>query len=354
MTEKGSDCSLAEGYFESALEKFSNLATTSGGVVSRRISLAGRTVRIQVSSGAMEQVIMPALSHLVDCGGGEPDLRVCAWDSESTGVAALRPGWSVADYRQEGYVVGFNDDRFHTAMQFDPVALRMMDKKRKIALYWTPAASKLPYLEIAAPLRPLLHEWLRSIGMITVHGGAVGLPDGGCFVVGSSGRGKSNLSLACLDSELFYAGDDSCFLSQSPHWAVHSLYCTGRIAAGDVSRHPHLRGAISNSDRLDTEKALFFLNERFGARLIRRMPLRAMVLPRVVGEGPTKIVPVSAAVAQRTVALSAIELSRWMSGRDTLLKVGRLLRDIPCYEVQLGASMAEVPVALARFLNGFR
>ena len=109
----------------------------------------------------------------------------------------------------------------------------------------------------------------------------------------------------------------------------------------------------SNPDRLDREKALFYLNERFADRLIREMPLRAVVLPRVVGQGASKIVPVSPAAAQQAIALSTIELSRW-TGRDTLIAVAELLRDLPCYEVQVGASVDEVPVLLAQLLNDLR
>ena len=212
---------------------------------------------------------------------------------------------------------------------------------------------KLPHWENGCPLRSLLHEWLRRIGLVAVHGGAVGRADGGVFLAGAGGQGKSNVALACLNSDLLYASDDFCFLSQSPHWTVHSLYCTGKIAAGDLVRHPHLRGAESNPDRLDGEKALFLLNEKFGDRLIRKMPLRAVVLPRVIAQGPSRIVLASPVTAQKAIALSTIVLFRW-AGRDTLIKTAELLRDLPCYEVQVGASVDEVPGLLAQLLNDLR
>ena len=319
----------------------------------RHITLAGRTVRIEVSAGAMERAILPAFAHLACPEVHEPDLVLCAWDSESTATLPLSPDWAVGDYRAEGFISGFNDFRFHTATQFDPVILRMLDMERRRALYWTHSASNLPYWEIGAPLRPLLHEWLRRIGLVAVHGGAVGQADGGVFLAGAGGQGKSNVALACLNSDLRYASDDFCFLSQSPHWTVHSLYCTGKIAAGDLVRHPHLRGAESNRDRLDCEKALFFLNEKFGDRLIRKMPLRAVVLPRVIAQVPSRIVQVAPVIAQKAIALSTIELFR-LSGRDMLFKVAELVRDLPCYEVQMGASIDEVPGLLAQLLNDLR
>jgi hypothetical protein len=343
----------AERFLASALQQFRNLAASPGVTVSRQISLAGRTVRLEVSAGAMERAILPALAHLAEPGTHEPDLVLYAWDSESTGAPWLEPGWSLNDYRPEGYVSGFNDSRFHTAMQLDPLVLRVLDMARGRGLYWTPAARKIPYWDVSSPLRPLLQAWMKRIGLVGVHGGAVGLADGGLFLAGAGGRGKSNVALACLNSELFYASDDFCFLSQSPHWCVHSLYCTGKIAGADLVRHPHLRGAESNPDRLDREKAVFFLNEKFGDRLIRAMPLRAIVLPRVIARGPSEIVPISPAVAQGAIAISMIEFSRWV-GKDTLMKAAELVRDLPCYELQVGASISEVPALLANLLNDLR
>ena len=353
MADISSGESRAERFFESALQQFRRLAASPGATVLRQLTLAGRVVWIEVSTGAMERAIMPGLSHLTDPEAREPDLVLCAWDSKSTASPALSPGWGVEDYRREGFIAGFNDCRFHTAAQFDPIIFRMLDMKRRRALYWTPSALKLPYWEIGAPLRPLLHEWLRRVGMVVVHGGAVGRADGGLFLAGAGGQGKSNVALACLNSELLYASDDFCFLSQSPHWTVHSLYCTGKIATGDLARHPHLRGAESNPDRLDGEKALFFLSEKFSDRLIREMPLRAIVLPRVIAQGPSEIVPASPATAQKAIAMSTIGVTRW-TGRDTLIKVAELLRTLPCYELQVGASISEVPVLLARLLSNLR
>jgi hypothetical protein len=353
MTHAGSDKSRPEAYFEAAFQQFHDLAAVAGAVVARQVSLAGRTVRIEVSAGPMECAVLPPFSHLADHQGSEADLVLCAWDSESTAAPGLSPGWRNEDYRREGYISGFNDDRFHTALQYDPIILRILDMKRHQAAYWTSSALKLPYWEIAAPLRPLLHEWLKRIGLVAVHGGAVGREDGGVFLAGAGGRGKSNVALACLNSELFYASDDFCFLSKSPRWTIHSLYCTGKIAAGDLVRHPHLLGSVSNPDRLDREKALFFLSEKFGNRLIREMPLRAIVLPHVIAHGRSEIVPISVAVAQKEIALSTIELSKW-AGSNTLIKVSELLRDLPAYELRLGESIEDVPPLLVKLLNEFR
>jgi hypothetical protein len=353
MADMSSGEQRAEIFYDSAFRRFDELAASSGAILQQHISLAGRIVRIEISAGAMERAVMPALAHLIVPEVAEPDLVLCVWDSESTGAPPMSPGWGPEDYRREGYISGFNDARFHTGMQFEPIILRMIDMERRRAMYWTADALQLPYWEIGAPLRPLLHEWLQRVGMVAIHGGAVGRADGGVFLAGAGGQGKSNVALACLNSDLLYASDDFCFLSQSPEWTAHSLYCTGKMAAGDLVRHPYLRGVESNPDRLDREKALFFLNEKFADRLIRQMPLRAIVLPRVIAQGPSKIVPVASTIAHKAIAMSTIELSRWTGGH-TLRKVSELLRERPCYELCVGASIDEVPPLLDELLNEIR
>jgi len=340
----------AEIFFDSTLQRFRDLEASPGATVSRHIALAGRTIRIEVSAGAMERAIMSGLAHLVCPPRSEPDLTIFAWDSASTGTPPISPGWRPDEYGREGFVNGFNDDRYHTATRFDPIILRMLDMERRQAIYWIRAASTFPVWELGAPMRPLLHEWLRRIGLVAVHGGAVGRADGGVFLAGAGGQGKSNIALACLNSELFYASDDFCVLSRSPDWIVHSLYCTGKVAEGDLVRHPYLHDQVSNPHQLDDEKALFFLNDKFGDRIVRAMPLRAIVLPRVVGRGQSALAPADPAVALKTIALSTFELSRW-TGPETFAKVSELVRDLPCYELQVGGALPDVPVLLARLLD---
>jgi hypothetical protein len=341
----------AEPYLDALIERFRDFAARPGAVVVRHLDLGERLVRLELSSGAMERAVMPALAHLeVAAPAKHPDLVIHAWDSDGNGAPPVSPGWGIADYRREGYISGFNDGRFHTAFQSDPVIFRMIDFERGRAAYWTPTAAHLPMWELGAPMRPLLHEWLGRTGLVAVHGGAVGTPEGGAFLAGAGGRGKSNVALASLASPLRYLSDDFCFLSPSPRWAARSLYCTGKIASGDFGRHPHLRGLASNPERLDREKALFFLHPAFRDRLIRGFDLRAIVMPRVVGTGPSRLTRIDGFVARKEIALSTIELSRWTS-RESLGAMSALVDALPCYELAVGGDITEAPRLIAELLG---
>ena len=62
-----------------------------------------------------------------------------------------------------------------------------------------------------------------------------------------------------LASTLYYASDDYCLLTNDPQPTVYSVYSSGKTHAADLDRLPFLRPAVSNGDRLATEKALYFL-----------------------------------------------------------------------------------------------
>jgi hypothetical protein len=259
--------------------------------------------------------------------------------------------WNNEAYGRGGLIDRFNDERFHSAVQIGPTIFRMIDFEQRRAIYWTPDAAQMPYWEIGAPLRPLLHEWFQRQGFFPVHGGAVGFENGGVLLAGAGGRGKSNVALSCLAGDLLYASDDFCLLSASPHWTAHSLYCTGKIAPADRIRHPHLRNLESNPEQLGEEKALYFLHRHFPEKLIGSMPLRAIVMPRVIGAGRSQLIPASTADAQKAIAMSTIELSRWTAA-ETFAKTAALVRSLPCFELHVGGDIAtDVPPLLGAFIR---
>ena len=341
----------AGDFFDAAWESFACFAR-AGGTASRDYLVAGLRLRINVAKGVTEQSICRALAHLTIPAGQEPDLTVSIWDSDGSGLAPLKPAWTPDDYGRHGAIAGFNSDRYHTAVQFEPIVLRMLDRTLRRGIYWTRAACDLPHWEIGAPLRPLLHEWLRGRGRLPVHGGAVGNPEGGVFLAGAGGSGKSNLALASLYTDLFYASDDFCVLTDTdaPEWRAHSLYCTGKVDGGDLARHPRLISHVSNPGALEHEKAIFFVSEFLPEKLIRTMPMRAIVMPRVAGRGVSELIPASGAAAQQAIAMSTIELSRW-TGATTFAEVARFVRATPCFVLRIGDNPDEGPALISRLLE---
>ncbi|MBL6750790.1 MAG: hypothetical protein ISP90_09730 [Nevskia sp.] len=340
----------AAAFFAGALDEFAEIRA-AGRTAAHHYAIAGLVLRIDIACGAMEHSLCRALQHLAIPSVERPDLSLVAWDSASTGSAPLRAAWSIEDYGNYGLIGGFNDVRYYAAAQSDPaVIFGMLDRQAGQALYWTPDAGGLPIWERGAPFRPLLHEWLYHCGLLPVHGGAIGLEGSGVFLAGAGGRGKSNVALGCLAAGLSYVSDDFCVLSDSPQWRAHSLYSTGKLGSGDLVRHPGLVPLVSNPHALAHEKALFFLHEAFAGQFAHHLRLKAIVLPQVVGEGRSDIVPASAAEAQRAVAMSTVRMSGW-HGVSTFSQVARFVRALPCFTLRIGADFENIPALIGDLLS---
>ena len=341
--------SLAAVFFEDTIEAADLAARRGFGWTEKTYLIGGRGLRIKFGSAALEWRLGRALAHLEIAAPSEPALTIFAWDSGTSRLPPLQTGWLADAYGKYGEISGFNDARFHTATRLDPVIFRMLDRDRKRAIYWTPSADDLPEHETAAPMRPLLHEWLQGDGALPLHSGAVGFPGGGILLAGRGGAGKSHAALACLLSPLLYASDDFCVLSSGSEWLAHSMYSTGKVGSGDLARFPHLVPFIGNPERRPDAKAVFFLHEHFPSRLIRTFPLRAIVLPRVCPDEPSAILPASRGAAHKAIAIGTMEMARNQAAL-TFSKVARLVNDLPSFELRMGIRIEAVPALISDLL----
>jgi hypothetical protein len=207
----------------------------------------------------------------------------------------------------------------------------------------------MPYWEGGAPLRLLLHWWLSHGPMQLMHGGAVGLPAGGVLLVGRSGSGKSTAAVACLDSALGYAADDYVLARAAPQPYAHSLYNTAKLDADNLHRFPHLRPALRNADKLDTQKGLLFLHEALPERVLRGFPIRAVLLPRFSGQTHTRVRPASAGQALAAAAPTTIFQNR-RTGPQILQMNASLVRQVPAYVLETGTDLAQIPAAILALL----
>jgi hypothetical protein len=210
-----------------------------------------------------------------------------------------------------------------------------VDDRRQLALYWTRDAGALPYYETAAPLRRLLQGWLRSKGLFVAHAAAIGRPDAGMLLAGRGGSGKSTTAVLSLGGDLMYASDDFSLVQCDPLPYVHSLYCTAKLNAETFEWMPEMRFAVSNAERLGSEKGLLFLDTCFRHKLALGFPLCAIVVPRVTGRPETVVTRASPLAAYRAVAPDTL-FRTLGDARGVLRVLNRLVHELPCYDLALG------------------
>jgi hypothetical protein len=244
--------------------------------------------------------------------------------------------------KSSGDIQGYNDDRFRTAYHFGAGALSLLDLKRGVGIYCTRDGRDLPSYERGSPVRTILHWAFYEMGRQLVHGGAVGLPEGGVLLAGKGGSGKSTTALSCLDSDLFYASDDYSLVQPDPEPYVHSIYNTAKVNADNVARLEFLRPAISNLDRLDQQKPLMFLHKHYPQKLIAGFPIRAVLLPRVKGGTATTVTPADPTDALASLALSTIRQLAGADSRATAM-IEKVTRRVPCFYLELGTDISLIP-----------
>ncbi|AFZ15631.1 HPr kinase (plasmid) [Crinalium epipsammum PCC 9333] len=304
--------------------------------------------------------ITPALSHLEAESTANPDLTICLWDNASTGrrlpllidslLQLIRLHWT--DYlgpRKE--IKAYDGDRIRTNFHIGPNILSVLDRQQNLACYWIEDAQDIPYWEKGSPLQTILNWWTSDRQHQYVHAGAVGTPSGGVLLAGKGGSGKSSTALACIDSPLVYASDDYCLVSTDPSPYVYSLYNTAKLKGQeDLERFPNLAPLVNNLDRMELEKAMLFLHQHHPDKIVRGFPIKAVLIPQVTGKPNTHLRPTTAGAALRALAPSTIfQLAG--SGQSAFQIMSSLVKQVPCYALELGTDMAQIPDVILRLLS---
>ena len=333
-------------YFQSVYDLFKSSQQVTG-AVERHFIIGGYRIRLSFAGPALLSLTR-ALEHLATDEHSTPDLTICLWDSESTGQRMTQRPWEEDDFLARGVIQGYNTERIYTAFQHGSAAVSVLDKERALAVFWAPD-SRLPYWEYGSPIRSILHWWLLSRGLQLVHAAAVGNSNGGVLIGGKGGSGKSTTALACLESNLSYVGDDYTLLGLDSGSVVHSLYNSAKLNSDHVQRFPALLPKIANPERLAEEKALLFVNEHYPSKVATRLPVRAILLPRVTGLPETTWKRVSVAMTLAALAPSTIfQLPR--SGSEALKFLATFARELPCFSLGVGTDLATIPRAIERLL----
>lgn len=110
---------------------------------------------------------------------------------------------------------------------------------------------------------------------------------------------------------------------------------------------------IHNHDKLDEEKATFFLGKDFAGQLRARARLRAIVIPRVAGGPDTTFFRASSALAWHAL-MDVTVRGIAGSGREVFGLLGEVARCVPVYRLELGHDLAQIPPTLEKILNDVR
>lgn len=355
----------AHEYFERTQEAFHEAKARTGGV-QRFFRVAGHTLLLDFAGWALAARLSRSLAHLRTEPTESPSLTVFIWDSESTGVLLPTSSWEVGDYIARRETWGIMRGPILISYEFGGECgqqLNLFDTKSQRALYWVPGANQVSYWENAAPLKTILHWWLRGQGLQFLHAGAIGNENGGVLLGGKSGSGKSTTTLLCAgllegtsgdggsDYGLRYASDDYAVLNQEDPPVAYSLYNAAKLHVSHLRRAmPALLPAVSNPEQMEQEKAVLYLNEYCPTRLVNELQIRAILLPRVTGASHSELKRVSPALGVNAIAPSTLFQMRW-AGQEDMRNMVELIGRVPNYQMDLGTNLREIPELIMALLE---
>lgn len=338
--------------FEAFLSAFHRAAESVGAITPVGLRIGGKRVLLRFAGPGLTPYLVPAFRHLRDdhITLETAELTICVWDSASTGVSLPPEVGDLFWHHRRGMPDSRPSGRVLSAYRRPDPGFSMFDLDSDTGIYWIPAAASTPYEDRSGTFRAILSWWMATHGRQFVHGAAIGDALGGVLVVGKSGSGKSTTALSCLMAGFDYVGDDYCLLEPGAPPRVHSLFGSAKLHAHHIERFPQLADLVTNPARLDIEKGVFLLGDHMPERLVASLIVRAVLVPSVVGRGPTKMLPLSSARALAALAPSTL-LQLSATRNEALSRMAALVRSVPAFELRLGENIEDIPGSIRALLG---
>ena len=274
-----------------------------------------------------------------------PDLTIDLWDASATDQAMpVLTGDVVLKGSADGRYVG--DDRAHSR--------QWLDFETSHIVGVVESTNQLQIDELARPCQKLLSAWLMERGVQFIHSGMVAYEGCGALFVGRGGSGKSTCSVACLQAGLDYLGDDFIGLATNARSPVaEGLFASALLGRDHLQRFPSLAGLDTPTGNPADVKTALFLDNLSGSRFLSKSPISAIVLPRVIGTGPTFLEPASKGKALLALAPSSVMyLPR--PEKQALDPLSELVSAVPSFWLNLGAQVQEIPERVREMLASLR
>ncbi len=338
-------------YFVDVVQPVLTIVKSNSDSLVKYYRIAHKNIRLNFYSVVIAEKFSHALKHLETVSPIAANLTVELWDSISTNTVldslfdhASHTDQTATD-SQESITDGFLGI-FLAGEQ----TLNLFDQSSNTAYFWTRDANKLPDWLAAAPLRTIFHWFFSGSNTHLIHGAVIGMGNESILLSAKGGSGKSTTAISSIISGMNYLGDDYVAIESGREIIAHSLYNSAKVDATTMKHFPSLIKSVWNKLHKPEDKSIVFFSELFPTQMNSSSHLAAIMIPRIVHEQKTCIVP--ATKLEAMLALSPTTLFQLpLAHKQTLHELKTVIDKTPCYFLELGLPIADVPSVLKTFLQ---
>ncbi len=227
--------------------------------------------------------------------------------------------------------------------------LTAIDRVSRRCVVWYRSPAPLPSWDVARPFLQVFKGLAPITGLTPVHAAAVALGERGILITGHSGAGKTSTALACVEAGWRYVGDDVVLIGGAPLRATN-LYRSARVREDMI---PRLRRSMAGMMSVSTDSG-----ERKAELDIGRLPssaigdadIDAIVIPRRTGATGVVIAPLRRSTALRELSANTL-VALPGDAAASYDAMACAMADTPCYSVDPGPVLGQVPAALERLTS---
>jgi hypothetical protein len=313
----------------------------------------GSRVRMRIAGRELAEHFCRPFSHLRTDERNSSALRLTieVWDKNKATIDGPAPLTS-DDLNWTETTVKSTDGRFvdqqlpHTISCLDRDAQHIM-----ASIAWN---DRIFIYERAKPLARLLLEWHNAEDVQVIHTGLVARDGQGAMFVGKSGSGKSTSSLACVCAGFDYLSEDYVGLEccSDGTFMGHSLYNSVFLKTAHLSRLPEISRYAIKGRLPHEEKSVILLSQVFPKQLRRSVPIRVLVLPRVVDRPEPR--PRRASKGEALLALgpsSLLQIPNRGLGASGFDRLAALVEQVPCFWLDVGCGLGSVAPGVEEILS---
>jgi len=314
--------------------------------------LGGQPVEMRIVGRKLAELMDLPFAHLrsEDTHLSVPGLTIEIWDQAETNVSC-QIGLARHNLDLHPNLERSADGRYASyQLQHSLVCL---DRHSAFMVGYASNAEELSLYERGRPLHVPLSLWHKSLGMPLVHSGLISKDRRGVLLAGPGGSGKSTSAITSACAGFSYLSDDliGLQLSSDDGFVGHSLYNSTFMEPDHLKRFSQLeRHAIRGRYSFE-KKHLVLLSQIASLKFERSCRIEAIVLPRVLHAPTSRLRPTSKGEALLALAPSSLLIGERSYGLEGFNKLARLVEQVPCYLLELGGTLDEIPHVLEELLS---